>query len=146
LARQIIVPTRNIAVRLGDNAQFDGIKRGFYQNFGLWSRCLGRVNAEEAVGELIVSRCDGAVDLEVAKHALDAVTLTVCCSGSLPRGWTSIEDRVSPFDYLIPIKRYTKNGARTSLVTLKFMTSPEDARHGKRDLLRYRTLYTGGAS
>jgi hypothetical protein len=77
LARQIIVPTRNIAVRLGDNAQFDGIECGFYQNLGLWSLCLGRVDAAEAVGKLIVSRCDAAVDLEVAKHALDAVALTV---------------------------------------------------------------------
>ena len=34
-------------------------------------------HAEEAVGQLIVSGGDGAVNLEVAEHALDAVALLV---------------------------------------------------------------------
>ena len=34
-------------------------------------------HAEEAVGQLIVAGGDGAVDLEVAEHALDAVALLV---------------------------------------------------------------------
>lgn len=34
-------------------------------------------HAEEAVGQLIIARGDGAVDLEVAEHALDAVALLV---------------------------------------------------------------------
>ena len=34
-------------------------------------------HSEEAVGELIVSGGDGAVDLKVAEHALDAVALLV---------------------------------------------------------------------
>lgn len=32
---------------------------------------------EERSGQLVVARCDGAVDLEVADHALDAVPLAV---------------------------------------------------------------------
>jgi len=34
-------------------------------------------HAEEAVGQLIVAGGDGAVDLEVAEHALDAIALLV---------------------------------------------------------------------
>lgn len=34
-------------------------------------------HAEEAVGELIVSGSDGAVDLEMAEHALDTIALLV---------------------------------------------------------------------
>ncbi len=34
-------------------------------------------HGEETFGELIVSCCDGAVDLEVAEHALDAVALPI---------------------------------------------------------------------
>ena len=34
-------------------------------------------HSEEAAGELVVSGGDGAVDLEVAEHALDAVSLLV---------------------------------------------------------------------
>lgn len=34
-------------------------------------------HAEEAVGKLVVAGGDGAVDLEVAEHALDAVALLV---------------------------------------------------------------------
>jgi hypothetical protein len=34
-------------------------------------------HAEEAVGELVVAGGDGAVDLKVAEHALDAVALLV---------------------------------------------------------------------
>ncbi len=34
-------------------------------------------HAEEAVGQLIVAGGDGAVDLELAEHALDAVALLV---------------------------------------------------------------------
>jgi hypothetical protein len=34
-------------------------------------------HAEEAVGKLIVARGDGAVDLELSEHALDAVALLV---------------------------------------------------------------------
>ena len=34
-------------------------------------------HAEEAVGQLIVAGGDGAVDLEVTEHALDAVALLV---------------------------------------------------------------------
>jgi hypothetical protein len=34
---------------------------------------------EEAVGQLIVSGGDGAVDLERSKHALDAIALLVEC-------------------------------------------------------------------
>ena len=34
-------------------------------------------HSEEAVGQLVVSGCDGAVDLELSKHALDAVALLV---------------------------------------------------------------------
>jgi len=34
-------------------------------------------HTEEAVGQLVVARGDGAVDLEVTEHALDAVTLLV---------------------------------------------------------------------
>lgn len=34
-------------------------------------------HAEEAIGQLIVAGCDGAVDLEMTKHALDAVALLV---------------------------------------------------------------------
>jgi len=34
-------------------------------------------HAEEAVGQLIVTGGDGTVDLQVAEHALDAVTLFV---------------------------------------------------------------------
>ena len=34
-------------------------------------------NAEEAVGQLVVAGGDGAVDLEVAEHALNAVPLLV---------------------------------------------------------------------
>ncbi|MDR6705753.1 uncharacterized protein GlcG (DUF336 family) [Novosphingobium sp. 1748] len=34
-------------------------------------------HAEETVGKLVVSGCDGAVDLEVAEHALDAIALPV---------------------------------------------------------------------
>ena len=34
-------------------------------------------HAEEAVGQLIVSGGDGAVDFEMAQHALDAVALVV---------------------------------------------------------------------
>ena len=34
-------------------------------------------HSEEAVGQLVVACCDGAVDLEVAEHALDAVALLV---------------------------------------------------------------------
>jgi len=38
----------------------------------------GDVNhAHEAFGELVVPRCDGAVDLQSAEHALDAVALLV---------------------------------------------------------------------
>lgn len=38
----------------------------------------GEMNhAEETVGKLVVSGCDGAVDLEVAEHALDAIALPV---------------------------------------------------------------------
>ena len=36
-------------------------------------------HAEEAVGQLVVSGGDGAVDLELAEHALDAVALLVEC-------------------------------------------------------------------
>jgi hypothetical protein len=36
-------------------------------------------HAEEAVGQLIVSCGDGAVDLQVAEHTLDAVALLVEC-------------------------------------------------------------------
>ena len=34
-------------------------------------------HTEEAVGQLIVSGRDGAVDLEVTEHALDAIALFV---------------------------------------------------------------------
>jgi len=34
-------------------------------------------HSEEAIGQLVVSGGDGAVDLEMAEHALDAVTLLV---------------------------------------------------------------------
>lgn len=34
-------------------------------------------HAEEAIGQLIVAGGDGAVDLEVAEHALDAVALPI---------------------------------------------------------------------
>ena len=34
-------------------------------------------HAEEAAGKLVVAGGDGAVDLEVAEHALDAVALSV---------------------------------------------------------------------
>jgi len=34
-------------------------------------------HVEEAVGQLIVTGGDGTVDLQVAEHALDAVTLFV---------------------------------------------------------------------
>jgi hypothetical protein len=34
-------------------------------------------HAEEAVCQLVVSGGDGAVDLEMAEHALDAITLLV---------------------------------------------------------------------
>jgi len=36
-------------------------------------------HSEEAVGQLVVSGGDGAVDLELSKHALDAITLLVEC-------------------------------------------------------------------
>jgi len=36
-------------------------------------------HAEEAAGELIVACGDGAVDLEVTEHTLDAVALLVEC-------------------------------------------------------------------
>jgi Icc-related predicted phosphoesterase len=42
--------------------------------------CCGEIgHAEEAVGELIVAGGDGAVDLEMPKHALDAVAVPVEC-------------------------------------------------------------------
>ena len=34
-------------------------------------------HAKEAIGQLIVSGCDGSVDLELAEHALDPVALLV---------------------------------------------------------------------
>ena len=34
-------------------------------------------HAEEATGQLIVSGCDGAVNLELAEHAFDAIALLV---------------------------------------------------------------------
>jgi hypothetical protein len=34
-------------------------------------------NAEEALGELIVSRGDCAIDLEMAEHSFDAVSLAL---------------------------------------------------------------------
>ena len=34
-------------------------------------------HAEEAAGELVIAGGDGAIDLEVAEHALDAVALPV---------------------------------------------------------------------
>lgn len=34
-------------------------------------------HSEEAIGQLIVAGCDGAVDLELPEHALDAVALLV---------------------------------------------------------------------
>nr|WP_197277449.1 hypothetical protein [Sphingomonas profundi] len=34
-------------------------------------------HAEEAAGELVIAGGDGAVDFEVAEHALDAVALLV---------------------------------------------------------------------
>lgn len=34
-------------------------------------------HAEEAVGELVIAGGDGAVDLEVAEHAFDAIALLV---------------------------------------------------------------------
>jgi len=34
-------------------------------------------HAQEAVGQLVVAGGDGTVDLEMAEHALDAVTLLV---------------------------------------------------------------------
>ena len=34
-------------------------------------------HAEEAAGELVITGGDGAVDLEVAEHALDAIALLV---------------------------------------------------------------------
>ena len=38
----------------------------------------GEMNhSKEAVGQLIISSSDGAVDLELSEHALDAVTLFV---------------------------------------------------------------------
>lgn len=41
-------------------------------------------HAEEAVGQLIVAGGDGAIDLEVTEHALDAVALLVeCCATSI---------------------------------------------------------------
>ena len=40
--------------------------------------CGGEMDhAEEAVGQLIVAGCDGAIDLEMAEHTLDAVALLV---------------------------------------------------------------------
>ena len=40
--------------------------------------CAGEVDhAEEADSQLVVARCDGAVDLLLAEHALDAVALFV---------------------------------------------------------------------
>jgi len=40
--------------------------------------CGGEMDhAEEAAGELVITGGDGAVDLEVAEHALDAVALLV---------------------------------------------------------------------
>lgn len=40
--------------------------------------CRGEMDhSEEAVGQLIVAGGDGAVDLELPKHALDAVALLV---------------------------------------------------------------------
>ena len=35
--------------------------------------------SEEAVGQLVISDGDGAVDLERSKHALDAIALLVEC-------------------------------------------------------------------
>lgn len=36
-------------------------------------------HAEEAVGELVVSGGDGAIDFKMAEHAFDAVALSVEC-------------------------------------------------------------------
>ena len=44
-------------------------------------------HAEEALGELVVAGCDGAVDLEMAEHALDAVALPVQALVPADRGY-----------------------------------------------------------
>jgi hypothetical protein len=56
-------------------------------------------HAEEALGELVVSGGDGAIDLEMTKHALDTIALLV--EGAVVDDWfltvgSSWDDGVDP--------------------------------------------------
>lgn len=52
-----------------------GQRGQIWASMGRWQYGRNMDHAEKAVGQLIVSGGDGAVDLEMAEHALDAITL-----------------------------------------------------------------------
>ncbi|SNS87344.1 hypothetical protein SAMN06295912_12053 [Sphingomonas laterariae] len=66
-----------LIAKQSDSAALEGDMLGDVDKFEPVSGGGEMDHAEEAAGKLVVARRDGAIDLEVAEHALDAVALLI---------------------------------------------------------------------